>query len=87
MIKVNQKSEDDKDSYEPEDESKNDTSGVEQQGVGQADKPETDTDKGHSAAENRGSQSREKGSKEQKRKLKPGDSDSNRTLGKYLCSA
>ncbi|KAK7603581.1 hypothetical protein V9T40_003580 [Parthenolecanium corni] len=77
---VNQKSEDDKDSHEPEEESKNDTAGVEQQGVGQADKPETDTDKGHTAAENRGAQSREKGSKEQKRKLKPGESDSNRTL-------
>lgn len=55
---------------------------MEQQGVGQADKPETDTDKGHTAAENRAAQSREKGHKEQKRKLKPGESDSNRTLGK-----
>lgn len=78
---MGQNEEDDAD--QSKDEQKLDTAGIEQQGVGQADEPEKDTNEGHSSTKMDGSQSLEKGSQEQKRKLKPGESDDNRTLGKF----
>ncbi len=65
-----------------EEETRNDTSGAEQQGVGQADKPESDTKEGHSSTQSDISHSQEKGHQKQKRRLKPGESDTNRALGK-----
>ena len=68
----------------PEEDKTHDTTGVEQQGVGKADEAERNTKEGHSSEQNKGSESREKGNKEQKRKLKPGESDINRSLGLYF---
>ena len=60
-----------------------DTAGVEQQGVGEADQPQDDTADGHSSSKAEGAQSRDRGSQDQKRKLRPGESDANRTLGEH----
>jgi hypothetical protein len=58
-----------------------DTAGVEQQGIGQADESQDDGADGHSSTKTEGAQSRDRGSREQKRKLRPGESDANRSLG------
>lgn len=71
----------DENNQKPEEENRHDTTGVEQQGVGKADEAEKNTKEGHASEQNEGSESREKGNKEQKRKLRPGESDMNRSLG------
>ncbi|XP_065212438.1 midasin [Planococcus citri] len=71
----------------PEEEKRHDTTGVEQQGVGKADEAEKNTKEGHSSEQDKGTESREKGNKEQKRKLKPGESDMNRSLAEANESA
>ncbi|XP_060859886.1 midasin [Metopolophium dirhodum] len=59
---------------------KEEATGPEQQGVGQSQRESKDTKGGHSVNEDRGAQSEEPGSKDKKRRMKPGEKDMDRTL-------
>ncbi|KAE9533494.1 hypothetical protein AGLY_009132 [Aphis glycines] len=59
---------------------KEEATGPEQQGVGQSQRESKDTKEGHSVNEDRGTQSEEPGTKDKKRRMKPGEKDIDRTL-------
>lgn len=75
------KNADGQDKSEEIESNKEEATGPETQGVGQSQRESNDTKEGHSIDENKGNPSEESGTKN-KRRLKPGEKDMERTLGK-----
>jgi len=61
---------------------KEEATGPEQQGIGQSQKESKETKQGHNIDEDKGAQSSEPGTKDKKRRMKPGEKDTDRTLCK-----
>ncbi|XP_050541449.1 midasin [Daktulosphaira vitifoliae] len=78
------KNSDGKEDQDNVEENKEEATGPEQQGVGRSQRESKETQQGHSTDQDKGAQSEESGIKEKKRRMRPGQKDTDRTLSESI---